>query len=310
MRVKPTIILLILFLSFITSCSQDNNTYTLFEHPNYVFPYQLAEPDKSWKLPNTLVEISGLSFINNHRLACVQDEKGIIYIFNLKAGEVELEIDFGDDGDYEGIEIIENDAWILKSNGTLYKVTEYLKKAEPNVKKYTTALSGKNDTEGLAYDPVNKNLLIACKGEPFVDEKKGSGFKAIYSFNLETKQIDIQPFLLINLDTIKYYQNFNTMTRLGVEIQAFLDPSKGDVTFKPSGIAIQPVTGNVFILGSVGNLLLVLSSKGEMLAMIELRSKIFPQPEGICFSPDGTLYISNEGDGREGTILKFEPKDK
>lgn len=290
MQVKQTIILLILFLSTLTGCSQDNNTYTLFEKPDYDFPYQLAVPDESWKLPETLVEISGVSVIDNQRLACVQDEKGIIYIFNLKAREVELEIEIGDDGDYEAIEIIENDGWDLQSNGTLYKVTDYLKKAEPSVKKYTTALSGKNDAEGLAYDPVTKNLLIACKGDPFLDEKKGSGFKAIYSFNLGTKLLDLKPFLLINMDTIKYY--------------------KGDTTFKPSGIAIQPTTGNVFILGSVGKLLLVLSRKGEMLAMIKLNPKIFRQPEGICFSSDGKLYIANEGDGQEGTILEFEPKNR
>jgi len=280
-------LLLILSLTCLTACSQDNKTNTLFENPNYKFPYQLNEPGQLWKLPAELVEISGLGIIDNQRLACVQDEKGIVYIFNLKAGKVESEIDFGDNGDYEGIEIIENDAWVLKSNGTLYKVTDYLKKAEPDVKKYTTALSGKNNAEGLAYDPVNKNLLIACKGDPFVDDKSGSGFKAIYSFNLETKLLDTEPFLLINLDTIRNY--------------------KGDETFQPSGIAIQPETGDVFILGAVGNLLLVLSRKGEMLAMIKLRPKVFPQPEGICFSPDGTLYISNEGAGRDGTILEFKP---
>ena len=172
----------------------------------------------------------------------------------------------------------------------LYEVTDYLENAESIVKKHKTALSGKNDAEGLAFDPVNKNLLIACKENPFLDEKEGKGIKAIYSFNLETKQIDIEPLLLINQDTIKYY--------------------KGGPTFKPSGIAIHPLTGNIFILGSVGKLLLVFSVKGEMLAMVELRSNIFPQPEGICFSPDGTLYIANEGDGREGTILKFELKNK
>jgi uncharacterized protein YjiK len=285
-QIKKATISMSLFLSFLTGCSQDNKTNTAFEKPGYNFPFQLSEPDQSWKLPNSLVEISGLSYIDNQRLACVQDEKGIVYIFNLQAGEVELEINFGDDGDYEGIEIVENDAWVLKSNGTLYKVEDYLKTAEPSVKKYATALSGKNDAEGLAYDPVLKNLLIACKEDPFVDEKDGSGYKAIYSFSPETKQIDLKPFLLINQDTIKYYN--------------------GDATFKPSGIAIHPITGEVYILGSVGKLLLVFSKKGEMLTMIKLSPKVFPQPEGICFSPEGTLFISNEGAGREGTILKFE----
>lgn len=283
-------IILMLFLSGFTVFSQESNGDLLFKNPGYEFPYRLAKPDESWKLPKSLVEISGLSFIDSQRLACIQDEKGAIYVFNVKSGTVESEINFGDDGDYEGIEIIENDVWILKSNGILYKVTDYMGKATPGVIKYPTALSGKNDAEGLAYDPVNNSLLIACKEEPFLDEKEGSGFKAVYSFNLAKKLLDVKPFLLISLDTIKYY--------------------KGDLTFKPSGIAIHPATGDIFLLASAGKLLLVFSRKGEMRAMVKLRQDIFRQPEGICFSPDGDLYISNEGAGREGTILKFEPKNK
>lgn len=310
MKFKQTIILVLLFLFYLSVFPQDKNKNKLFEHAGYHFPYQLALPDKSWKLPKALAEISGLGFIDNFRLACVQDEKGNIYIFNLKTGVVESKIPFGDDGDYEGIEIIKHDAWVLKSNGALYRVADYLHKAKPDVMKYTTSLSGKNDAEGLAYDPVNKNLLIACKGYPYVGEKKGNDLKAVYSFNLETKRMELKPFLLIETDTIKYYKNYNAMTRLGIELMAAVDPSKGDETFQPSGIAIQPVTGNIFILGSVGNLLMVFSGKGEMLAMITLSPKIFPMPEGICFSPDGKLYISNEGGGNAGTILKFEPKNK
>lgn len=287
MQVKPNMIWLFLFLSCLTACAQYSNMKILFEKPDYKFPYQLTEPVQSWKLPNALVEISGLSFIDNQRLACVQDEKGIIYIFNLKDGAVEKEIVFDEDGDYEGIEIVRNDAWVLKSNGKLYKVTDYLESTVPDVKKYSTALSGKNDAEGLVYEPVSKNLLIACKENPFIDNEGGRGFKAIYSFSPEAKLLDLNPFLLINTDTIGSY--------------------KGDVNFKPSGIAIQPITGHIFILGSAGKLLLVYSGKGEMLAIIKLRPDIFPQPEGICFSPDGALYIANEGAGLVGTILKFEP---
>lgn len=308
MQFKQSYILLILSLVYFTSYSQGDDKYKLFEHPNYNFPYQLNQPEKSWDLPKKLVEISGLSYIDKHRLACVQDEKGNIYIFNLKSGEVEQKIDFGENGDYEGVEILGHDAWVLKSNGKLYQVKNFLKEVEPNVKKHTTALSGKNDAEGLAYDPFSKNLLIACKGHPFVDEKAGKEFKAIYSFNLETKLLELRPFLLIEMDTIKYYKNYNTMTQLGVELLAYFDSSKGDLSFQPSGIAIHPKTGNIYILGSVGNLLLVFSREGEMLAIIELKSKVHPQPEGICFDPDGTLYISNEGDEDEGTILKIELK--
>ena len=262
----------------------------LFESPGYIFPYQVNEPGRSWKLPPELAEISGLSYIDGQRLACVQDEKGIIYIFSLKAGVVESKIEFGDDGDYEGIEIIDKDAWVLKSNGTLFRITDFLEKKGSVVKKFSTALSGKNDTEGLAYDPVNNSLLIACKEHPFLNEEPGKDFKAIYSFNLETSLMDTKPFLMINPDTVKSHT--------------------GKVSFKPSGLSIHPDSGNIFILSSAGKLLLVLSRTGEMLAMIKLSPMIFPQPEGICFSPNGILYIANEGAGRGGTILEFDPKNQ
>ena len=98
------------------------------------------------------------------------------------------------------------------------------------------------------------------------------------------------------------------MTQLGVELMAYINESKGDVSFQPSGIAVHPVSGNIYIIASVGNLLMVYSRESIMLAMIKLRTKYFPQPEGICFSPDGSLYISNEGDEDEATILRFERK--
>jgi len=301
--------LLLLISSSLPLASQENDKYKLYVHPDYDFPYTVNNPDESWVLPGKLEEVSGLSYIDENLLACVQDEKGNIYLFNLQSGEVEQKIDFEDDGDYEGIEIIGQDAWILKSNGTLFEVTDFLEDETPFVRKYATELTGKNDAEGLGFDPNENNLLIACKGHPFVDEKKGKEFKAIYNFSLEEKKLDLNPLFLIVMDTVKYYKNYNTMTQLGVELMAFINDSKGDVSFQPSGMAVHPVSGNLYIIASVGNLLIVYSRESEMLAMFKLRNKYFPQPEGICFSPDGTLYISNEADGNdEATILKFRLK--
>ncbi len=308
MQAKLFIYLLLASVCISSSYAQEFDKYRLFEQKDYQFPYELAEPDQKWELPKKLVEISGLSMIDEHRLACIQDEKGNVYIFNLQSGEVERKIYFGEDGDYEGVEIIDKNAWILKSNGTLYEVMNYLEVENPGSTKYPTELSKKNDAEGLAYDPISHTLLIACKGHPFLDEKEGKEFKALYSFDLEKKQLNLNPFLLVVMDTVKYYKNYNTMTQLGIELLAYFDGSKGDLSFQPSGIAIHPITGNFYIMGSVGNLMMVFSREGRMLAMIKLRSKYYPQPEGMCFGSDGKLYIANEGDDKKGTILMFEAK--
>jgi uncharacterized protein YjiK len=293
----------------VSSYSQEEKTDIIYSNDQYIFPYEVNDPDEKWQLPNSLDEISGLSYIESDRLACVQDEKGNIYVFNILSGEVERKIDFGDLGDYEGVEIIDDDAWALKSSGTLYEVKNYWNEKDHKLTKFNTVLSGKNDAEGLAYDPVSGNLLIACKGHPYFDEKKGKEFKAIYEFDLRTKKVGLEPFLLIVMDTIKYYKNYNTMAQLGVELLAFFDSSKGDISFQPSGISIHPATGNIYVIASVGNLLMVFSRDGDILSMVKLKSEYHPQPEGICFSPDGTLFISNEADGDDGTILMFETKN-
>jgi len=309
MQHKEFIISLVLTLLSILLFSQENEKELLYENTIYEFSYQLDDPDTIWGLPKKLVEISGLSFIDNHRLACVQDEKGKIYIFNTKSGKIEKIIDFHKDGDYEGITIVKNNAWVLKSNGNLYRVKNFLKGKQAKTKKYSTPLSSKNNAEGLTYDPIVKQLLIACKGHPFIDDREGKRYKAVYSFDLNTKQLDLKPFFLVELDTIKYYKDYNVIAQLGLDILAHLNTYKGDISFQPSGIAIHPISGNIFILASVGNLLAVYSRSGELLAMIELKPKYFFKPEGICFSPEGTLYISNEGDDyKKGTILEFKTK--
>ena len=310
MVIKQIVLFILLISPALPLASQEDDKYRLYIHPDYRFPYAVNNPDASWDLPDRLEEVSGLSWIEENLLACVQDEKGNIYVFNLQSGEVERKIDFEDDGDYEGIEIVGQDAWVLKSNGTLFKVADYLKEGTPYVRKYATELTGKNDAEGLGYDPIGNNLLIACKGHPFVDEKRGKEFKAIYNFSLDQKKLDLNPLFLIVMDSIKYYKNYNTMTQLGVELMAFINDSKGDVSFQPSGMAVHPESGNLYIIASVGNLLVVYSRESEMLAMFKLRNKYFAQPEGICFSPDGTLYISNEADDKDkATILKFKLKN-
>ena len=285
--------------------AQDNASPELFSAKGYTFPYDLLKPLSKVKLPSPLREISGLGHISDERFAAIQDEKGKIFVINYRTGKIEQEIYFADDGDYEGITLVKNDAWVLKSKGDLYRVKDFQDDKERKVKKYETDLSKINDLEGLCYDAVNKRLLLATKGHPYIDSKGGEHSKGIYAFDLSEKKLSSKPVYIIDLEEIKYYRKYNTMTRLGIDLMANLDSSKGDVTFQPSDLAIHPVTGYIYVIGAVGDLLIVLHPSGEILAMLDLDDKLFHQPEGICFGPNAELYISNEAGEKAATILKF-----
>jgi len=277
----------------------------IFQASGYEFPYVISKPDQKATLPGELVEISGLCWISPGKLACVQDEDGIIYVYDLDEQEIESKTEFEGHGDYEGIELIGDDAWVLKSNGNLYKVSNWKENRKRSTKKYETDLSKKNDCEGLGFDPEHERLLIACKGFPFLDDKKGNSKKAVYEFDPDEKKLKEKPRFIIDLDQVKYYRKYNTMATWGMELLSQLDESKGDVSFQPSAIAVHPHTGNIYITGAVGDLIMVLHPSGEVLALVELPTALFRQPEGICFDPSGNLYISNEGNNSRANILKF-----
>ncbi|MCE3280799.1 MAG: hypothetical protein K0S44_2990 [Bacteroidetes bacterium] len=60
---------------------------------------------KEWIMPKELNEISGISFVDEDLLACVQDEKGTIYLFDLERNLITKRIKFSGKGDYEAIAI-------------------------------------------------------------------------------------------------------------------------------------------------------------------------------------------------------------
>ncbi len=274
------------------------------------FRYDLESPDDRYKLPKYLEEISGLSYYGKGKIACVQDEKAHIYILNLEKEKIIDKYDFGSDADYEDISVVGKTAYILRNNGHIYRIKNF-KKKDRKVKKFPTPLKEKNDTEGMAYDPLLNALLIACKGSPSIEkENLYEGFKAIYKFDLEEGELDRKPYYLIDLQRLDNYIDHSAFTRLSVRVAKRLRLIESETSFKPSGISIHPIDGEVYIISSVGKLLIVLNRSGKVQNVIELDPKIFRQPEGICFSPKGDMFISNEGQGGKGYILKFRIHEK
>ena len=244
----------------------------------YSVRYDLENPSQKIRLPNSLQEISGLSFYKNNQLACINDEQGKVFIFDLDKKEISEKIPFGKTGDYEGVEVVGNEVFVLKSNGMIkgFKIGEAFERqidcTNPDVLEY----------EGLSYDPTTDNLLLAAK----VRIKDKDDKKTIYAYSFKNQVLS--KYISIPEEVVK--------TKIGGKL------------FRPSGIAIHPLTQEIFIVASQGKKLLILSKDGEKEALIDLNSSLFRQPEGICFTPNGNLYISSEGDGGDGYILAFDYK--
>lgn len=297
------ILVLIAGALFVSFCNPDSGEKIL--PVQAFFAYDLEDPDSRYKLPKYLEEISGLSYYGKDKIACVQDEKATIYILNLEQEKIIKKHDFGEDGDYEDIAIVGKTAYVLKNNGHIYRI-ENFKKKDRKIEKYKTPLKEKNDTEGMAYDPLSNALLVACKGSPSIDkEEPYAGYKAIYKFDLREEELIETPQFLIDLERLDSYKDHNVFTRISIKVAKRLRLIESETSFQPSGIAIHPVYGEIYIISSVGKLLIILNRRGKVLDVKELDPKLFRQPEGICFSPGGDMYISNEGQGGKGYILKF-----
>jgi uncharacterized protein YjiK len=293
---------LVIFLGLLSFCHTPNTS----KYQDGI--YDLDNPDYRYTMPKSLEEISGISWFGKGKLACIQDEDGMIFIFNLEKEKVTSTVEFGKDGDYEDISVVKNTAYVLKSNGHIFRVKNF-KNAGIKVKRYKTLLSNKNDAEGMVYDSLKNRLLIACKGSPSIEkEKPYKGYRAVYSFDLETKQLQEEPVYLIDLRKIDSYKDQGNFTQFSSKLARILGITDPYTNLRPSGIAIHPLTDEIYIISSVGKLLIRLDRDGLVLGVQALDPNLFRQPEGICFSPGGDLYISNEGRGGKGYILKFKPK--
>jgi len=265
--------------------------------------YKLKDPSEIFKLKKSLSEISGISFVSDTIVALIQDEKGEIFFLNLFKDSIVGKEKFAKEGDFEDLKILGDTAYMLRSDGKLYELKEF--ENDTNLTKaikINTGLKKENNTEGLCWDDKRKLFLIACKGSPdYKTDYKGK--KAIYTFDPVTNKLSEKADMLIDerqIEKFAYSKNKNFVQQL---MKFYVHNSKE--VFEPSGIAIQPFSRDIYVISSVGKILVILDKAGQIKEVIRLPGSIFKQPEGIAFDSQGNLYISNEGRKGKGDILKF-----
>ncbi|TNE61534.1 MAG: hypothetical protein EP344_06030 [Bacteroidetes bacterium] len=250
-------------------------------------PYRLGAPSRIINLESEdLREISGLSLSDTPGLFCaISDEKGeVLFVDSQGGGAIKRRVMFKEKGDFEGIEKVGKFLYAVKSNGDIYKVTRW-QKNKPKIREYETRLSKTDDVEGLGYDKKRHALLVACKGDP---EKPD--IRPVYSFDLRTKQLSPKPVFTIDPK----------------EVNALIPYDDDDKKhyFSSSGIAVHPLTGDVYVISTALKRMVVLDYRsGKIRYAARLNKKLLPQPEGIVFDELGNLYISSEAKKKGEAML-------
>ena len=271
-----------LLMAYFVKLERNNSDKILWPSNNHHF--DLDKPERIIDLDYRLDEISGLEMTSEGFILAVQDEKGWLFTLNPQDGTIISKYKFGHDGDYEGIASSPHMIFALQSDGDIFQFNQTFE-----TKKFETDLSQEQDTEGLCYDSSLNALLVACKGRGY---KYGERTKdhTINIFDLERRKILSHPLVVLE-DVI----NDQIETKEGKKIK-----------FAPSGLAINPKTNTLFVISSPDHLMIEMDFKeNEILDVYKLGKKRFPQPEGICFSNDGTLFISNEGEPASLLVFKW-----
>jgi hypothetical protein len=301
----------VFFVSFVLLLLSCNNSGTVVsensgkstdsseQHPKEVkgiSEFDIGKPFATWNLPEELKEISGISPMKDTGFFAIEDLDPNVYLLRPTSHtsiSIEKVITFADKTkdkfDIEDVTHIGDTIYALWSHGKIFKIWNW-NAAKPQVVELKTGLHKENNTEGIAYDPVTGDLLVACKNDAGLEDEKKST-RAIYEFDPRTNQLKDQPFLLI------HKKDFESIVGEKVD-------------FYPSAIAVHPDTHDLYILSTRENkCLAIFTHDGKLREFTYLDRDMLPQPEGICFSHSGTLYISSQGKhGKAPVILGFAAK--
>ena len=261
-----------------------DNSYISFDEANKTYSIE-----KKWELPSILEEVSGISYLGNNEMACIQDEDGSIFIFNLESSKITSNIPFGDPGDYEAIAVLEDTAYVLRSDAKIFEIKDFRSKT---FKVNTFQVSGLdiNEVESLEIDAVNNRLLFAVK-----EYNTRKTTKGIYAFNLKTKTLDKKAFVSLDGEA---------------QIYKDLVGGKASQIIRPSAIRFHPKTGELYVLEGNQPKLIILDKHGIEREIHLLNTETFPQPEALDFDEKNRLYISNESRRQPATILRVKLKTK
>lgn len=258
-----------------------------------------SEPDNlldgTMRLPSELSELSGMVALDEHTLACVQDELGAVFVVDLQGKQPIRTLSFGKPGDYEGIASTGGALWVLRSDGTLQ---ELALDAGRLVSRHTYKLPFAGEFEGLCVDAAGEHLLVLPKG-PVVGDRREKKRRRILAFHLLLRTALKQPVMTLKVHDIE--DQIEDLGLPGPRRTTSKGNRKVDLELRGSELLALP-DGDLLMLSPKDRLLLRFNSDGDVVATRELDMNLLPQPEAMALLSDGRLLIGSEGRRRAARI--------
>jgi uncharacterized protein YjiK len=282
LRVKLTYIFIVILTATSISC----NTQINFTSPP---GYDLNHPVKIF-LATELNEISGIIYYpKDTSIFGINDESGSLFKIFPDRNTLVQRWRFSSNHDYEDLQRVDSTFYVLSSNGDIVAIT-FSKTAPAQVTRFEIKDKEKNEFETLYFDSTLNKLILICKS--CKQDKKNT--VSTRAFNIASHTYSDGPYK-INVSIIEKLMRLKNLE------------------FKPSAAAINPLTHELFILSSVNKMLVVADANGNVKQSYPLRPSLYKQPEGIAFTPSGSLLISNES-AKEGSanilVIKHQNRVK
>ena len=246
-----------------------------------------SKPEAEPHLAKELREISGLAFTADGRLLAHGDERAVVWQLDPATGKVLKRFGLGRagqvlKGDFEDIQVVDDRVFLVTSGGEIVAGKEGADGAVVGSASAAEGLKGACEVEGLSWDLSTRSFLLLCKE---VLSRRWRHSVVVLAVSRDTWQLEPKPRMVIP--------------------ERDLERATGSKGFHGSAMVRHPRTGTYLLLAGPEHAVAEVDSTGRVLGGTKLDPKRHRQPEGIAVGPDLTLFISDEGAGKDATLTAY-----